>query len=126
MGGEAQENSCSTSGDEPCEAMSAAHDDAMRESGCNSGTMLAVAPTSPAQPQENEAITAHARGIGHDLNNLLAVITTYTRLVLEDLEADDPSRPDLEEVCAAADRACLLARQLSMLGHESASPASPI
>ena len=126
MVGDAQENSCSTSGDEPCEAMPTAHDDAMKESGCISGTMLAVGQTAHRQTQESEAVTARARGIGHDLNNLLAVITTYTRLVLEDLEADAPSRPDLEEVCRAADRACQLARQLSMLEHQSASPAPPI
>jgi signal transduction histidine kinase len=87
---------------------------------------LAVAPSEHGLARENQAITAQARGIGHDLNNLLAVITTYTRLVLEVLEADDPSRPDLEEVCGAAERACQLARQLSMLGHQSDSIAPPI
>ena len=122
MAGEAKANSCSTQS-EPCGAMPVSLDEATNESGCISATRLAVAPREHGQTTRNEAIAARAQGIAHDLNNLLAVITTYTLLVLEVLEADDPSRPDLEEVCRAAERACLLARELSMLGRHSDSVA---
>jgi hypothetical protein len=125
MAGDPQVNSCFANSDEPCAAMPVTHDDASNESGCVSATRLAVAPTHHAQTPESEAIAAQARSIGHDLNNVLAVITTYTLLVLEVLEADDPSRADLGEVCVAAERACHLVRQLSLLGHPRPSATPP-
>jgi len=126
MAGNAHIHACLTNGAEPCGAMPVAHDDAMNESGCTSAPRLAVAPSGLQQGQEVEAIAALAREMGHELNNLLAIITTYTLLVLEDLKPDDPSRPDLQEVCGAAERARGLARQLSVLGHHAPSLALPI
>jgi hypothetical protein len=125
MAREAEVSSCSTGRDEPCGAVPVTHDDATSERGCVSATRVAVAPIEHVQTPENEANTIQARRIGHDLNNVLAVITTYTLLVLEVLEADDPSRRDLEEVCGAAERATHLARELSMLGRQSDSVARP-
>ena len=125
MAREAQVNSCSTGGDEPCGAVPVTQDDATSEGGCVSATRLAVAPSEHVLAPENQAIALQARRIGHDLNNVLAVITTYTLLVLEVLDADDPARPDLEEVCGAAERACHLARELSMLGRQSDTVARP-
>ncbi len=126
MAGDAHINACFTSSSEPCGAVPVAQDDALNESGCASATRLAVPPTAHEQTREIEAIAVQARGMGHELNNLLAIITTYTLLVLEDLEPDDQSRPDLEEVCRAAERARDVARQLSTLGQQRSSPAVPI
>ena len=125
MARKAQVNSCSAGNDEPCGAVPVTQDDGTSERGCVSATRLAVAPIQHEQTPENEAISTQARRIGHDLNNVLAVITTYTLLVLEVLDADDPARPDLEEVCGAAERACHLARELSMLGRQSDTVARP-
>jgi signal transduction histidine kinase len=126
MAGDAKVRACFTNSPEPCGGMPVAPDDGTNESGCTSASRLAVPPKELGRAHEIEAIAAQARGMGHDLNNLLAIITTYTRLVLEDLKPDDPSRPDLEEVCQAAERAHEVARRLSELGHEWRSFAPPI
>jgi signal transduction histidine kinase len=126
MAGDAKVDTCFTNSAQPCETMPVAQDDATNESGCTSGSRLLVPPKELGQAQEIEAIATLARDMSHDLNNLLAIITTYTRLVLEDLKPDDPSRPDLEEVCQAAERARDLARRLSVLGAEWPSLAPPI
>jgi signal transduction histidine kinase len=126
MAGDPQVHTCFTNDAEPCGAVPVAQEAAVNESGCASATRLAIPSTALGSDREIEAITAQARCMGHDLNNLLAIILTYTRLVLEDLKPDDPSRPDLEEVCGAAGRARELARQLSELGHQPPSVAPPI
>ncbi len=125
MAGNAQVHACLTSSAEPCGALPVARDDAMNENGCTSATRLSVAPREREQAVEVEGIALQARGIGHELNNLLAIITTYTLLVLEDLEPDAQWRPDLEEVCKAAERARDLARQLSALGRQHSSSVPP-
>jgi CheY-like chemotaxis protein len=50
--------------------------------------------------------------VSHDFNNLLVVITSYTKLLLEQFERDDPRRGDLEEILRAANDAATLTRQL--------------
>lgn len=118
MAGDSRAHACFANDAERCAAKPLAQEDAMDESGCVSAPHLSVPLREPEQAQEVEAIAALARGIGHDFNNLLSIITTYTLLVLEDLRPDDPLRPDLEEVCRAAERAHVLAGQLSALGHQ--------
>ena len=51
-------------------------------------------------------------GIAHDFNNILTVIGGRTHLLLARAAADDPSRPDMELIGKAADRATSLTRQL--------------
>lgn len=41
----------------------------------------------------------------HELNNLLAVILSYTELVAQELPADHVTRPDLDEILRASRRA---------------------
>jgi len=126
MAGDARVHACSTNSAEPCAAVPVAENDARNESGCSNAPRLRAASKELEQLPEVEALAAQARGLGHDLNNLLAIITTYTLLVLEDLAPDDPSRPDLEEVCEAAERARGVARYLSVLGHPCRSLTLPI
>jgi len=64
------------------------------------------------QAQKMDAIGRLAGGVSHDFNNLLTVITGYTDLALESLEAEDPLRSELQEVKNAAQRASTLTRQL--------------
>ncbi len=69
------------------------------------------------QAQKLEAIGRLAGGVAHDFNNLLTVVTGYSQLVLDDLGADDPRRPAIEEVKRAGDRASSLVGQLLAFGR---------
>jgi PAS domain S-box-containing protein len=62
--------------------------------------------------QKMEAIGQLTGGVAHDFNNLLTVIMSSADFLLEGLAANDPRRPDAEEVKLAADRAAALIRQL--------------
>jgi signal transduction histidine kinase len=48
----------------------------------------------------------------HDLKNELGIVLGFSQVLLAELDADDPSRADIQEVHAAAQRAMLLIRQV--------------
>ena len=64
------------------------------------------------QSQKIEAIGRLAGGIAHDFNNLLTAIFGFTDLALEQLEANHPARPEVQEARKAAESAASLTRQL--------------
>ena len=64
------------------------------------------------QAQKMEAVGRLAGGIAHDFNNLLTVITSYSDVLLQDLDASDSRRDDIEEIHRAATTAATLTRQL--------------
>ncbi|HYV97315.1 MAG TPA: PAS domain S-box protein, partial [Gemmatimonadaceae bacterium] len=64
------------------------------------------------QTQKMEAVGRLAGGVAHDFNNLLTVISSYARLVHDDLGSHDPRREDIEEILKASAGAAGLTRQL--------------
>jgi PAS domain S-box-containing protein len=64
------------------------------------------------QTQKLESLGVLAGGVAHDFNNLLVGILGNASLALEDLPPTNPTRPMLEEVVQAAERAADLTRQM--------------
>jgi PAS domain S-box-containing protein len=64
------------------------------------------------QTDRLDSLGGLAGGIAHDFNNVLGVIMAYASDVTDALPADHPSRPDVEQITQAAERAAALTRQL--------------
>jgi two-component system cell cycle sensor histidine kinase/response regulator CckA len=58
------------------------------------------------------ALKHEAGTIGHDLNNLLTVISGHGSLLAATMPASDPMRSSVTEIQKAAERAAALAQQL--------------
>jgi signal transduction histidine kinase/CheY-like chemotaxis protein len=61
--------------------------------------------------QRMEAVGTLAAGLAHDMNNVLAAITSFTELMLQDVP-DAQMRADLEDVLREAERGAALTRGL--------------
>jgi two-component system, cell cycle sensor histidine kinase and response regulator CckA len=59
-----------------------------------------------------EAVGRLAGGVAHDFNNMLTVISGYSRMILEELREDDPLRDYAQEIGTAAERAGAITKQL--------------
>ena len=70
------------------------------------------------QAQKLEAIGSLAAGVAHDFNNLLSVILSYSELLQQDLNAEDPMRADLHEIQTAGMLAVTLTRRLLAVGRQ--------
>ena len=62
--------------------------------------------------QKMEAVGRLAGGVAHDFNNMLTVISGYTRMILEELSPLDPLHEYAEEIGKAAERAGAITNQL--------------
>ncbi len=70
------------------------------------------------QYQKMEAISRLAGGIAHDFNNALTVMLTHAEFLLEDLPAGSPTRSDVEQIRAAAQRVGTWTQQLLALSQD--------
>ena len=62
--------------------------------------------------QKMEAVGRLAGGVAHDFNNMLTVISGYSRMLLDELPLLDPLREYAEETLKAAEKASALTGQL--------------
>ncbi|MCF8129635.1 MAG: PAS domain S-box protein [Deltaproteobacteria bacterium] len=76
--------------------------------------------------QKMEAIGTLAGGIAHDFNNILSIIKGYGEMVMDALEAGNPSREDMNEVLTAADRAADLTRRLLIFSRKEVIEVKPV
>jgi signal transduction histidine kinase len=74
----------------------------------------------------DEAIRRLAGGVAHDFNNLLTSITALSALALQELPEDHPTRPDIEEIERAGQRAVALTRQLLAIAGRGPSRPAPL
>ena len=70
------------------------------------------------EAQKMEVLGHLASGVAHDFNNILAVITGYSYLMLEELGPDNPLRKHVGEICHASERAIGLTRQLLVFSRK--------
>lgn len=73
------------------------------------------------QARQLEALGRLSGGVAHDFNNILTVITGYSDLLLLTLPLDDPTRPKIEEIRRAGERASDLTRKLLAFGRTQAA-----
>lgn len=64
------------------------------------------------QSQKMEAVGRLAGGVAHDFNNILAVILSFSDLILDKTDEADPNRKFMTEIRKAAERAADLTQQL--------------
>ena len=76
--------------------------------------------------QKMDAMGQLAAGVAHDFNNILSVISGYCQLIKFNMDADDPHRPDLEQVIDAAERAAHLTETLLSFSRKEPPILQPI
>ncbi|MEE8332517.1 MAG: PAS domain S-box protein [Alphaproteobacteria bacterium] len=78
------------------------------------------------QAQKSEALGTLAGGIGHDFNNILAVIQGNAQLVREDMDDDGAGSAELDSIIAAGERAKNLVRQLLAFARQEPTMLAPV
>jgi PAS domain S-box-containing protein len=75
--------------------------------------------------QKMEAVGTLAGGIAHDFNNILNVIIGYGTMVMDKMEAESPTKEQMHEVLAAADRAAELTKRLLLFSRKEVAEMKP-
>ncbi|GAA4604910.1 PAS domain S-box-containing protein [Actinoplanes octamycinicus] len=75
------------------------------------------------QSERLDSLGQLAGGIAHDFNNILAVISGYADMLVDELGDDHPSRPDATGIKQAAARGAALTRQLLLFSRSEPSQA---
>ncbi len=70
------------------------------------------------EAQKMEVVGHLAGGVAHDFNNILAVISGYSHLMLEELGPEDPLRKHIGEIQNVTERAVGLTRQLLIFSRK--------
>jgi len=78
------------------------------------------------QAQKMEAVGTLAGGIAHDFNNILNVIMGYGQMAMDSLEADSPSKDNMNEVLIAANRAANLTKRLLVFSRKQVAEVKPV
>jgi len=78
------------------------------------------------EAQKMEALGTLAGGVAHDFNNILAAVSGYTELVIEDLPKGATSKRNAEMVLRAADRAKELIKQILSFTRRTAQKRVPV
>lgn len=78
------------------------------------------------QAQKMDAVGRLAGGIAHEFNNLMTSVLGYAELVIGTLAVNDPRRADLDQICAAAQSAASLSRQLLTLRQPTGAAPAPL
>ena len=66
-----------------------------------------------------EAVTSVARPAAHDFNNILAAISGYATLMMENLKAGNPAKPEIEQIISAVKRAAAITTRLQTYGSDT-------
>ena len=69
------------------------------------------------QSQKLEVIGRLAGSVAHDFNNLLTIVTGFTELLHQSMDADETNRLYLDEITKAANQAASLTQQLLAFGR---------
>jgi signal transduction histidine kinase len=64
------------------------------------------------QAQKMDAVGKLAGGVAHEVNNMMTAVIGFAEYALQQLAADHPVRPDIEEVIKAGTRAAAVTQQL--------------
>jgi CheY-like chemotaxis protein len=75
---------------------------------------------------ENERLRRLARSVAHDLNNILAVVTGYSELILRGLRPNDPLRGNAESIKKATEWGIALAQDVLAAVRRQPAAATPV
>ena len=73
------------------------------------------------QAQKLENIGRLAGAVAHDFNNLLTIIAGYGQMIVDEMTVHHPLREPAKQICAAAERATALTRQLLTFSRRQVS-----